>query len=130
MDEYIEREAAIRAIVEAVDSGLATMAEALAEILGDLPAAEVEPMKYGPPVEFPFIAMVEQSLQGGKMTPQSDQRFNGRYAVVYFNPKKWKIPLIDICGKKRYDREEAEVRMAELNSQEAEEALREEAENG
>lgn len=117
MAEYIEREKAIRAVVEAVDNGRATTAEDLEEILGNLPVAEVEPVKYGPPVAFPFIAMVEQSLQGGKMTPQRDQRFNGRYAVVYFDPKKWKIPLIDICGKKRYDRDEAEVRMAELKSQ-------------
>ena len=64
-------------------------------------------------VIFPFVAMVEQSLQGGKMTPMKDQKFNGRYAVVYRDPKKWAAPLIDICGKP-YDTEEAKARMAEL----------------
>lgn len=54
----------------------------------------------------PFVAMIEQSLSGGEMKPQRDQRFNGRYAVVYFDPKKWSSPLIDICGTP-YNREEA-----------------------
>ena len=44
----------------------------------------------------PFVAMVEQSLMNGEMKPERDQRFNGRYAVVYFDPEKWKVPLIDI----------------------------------
>ena len=64
-------------------------------------------------VELPFVAMVEQSLQDGKMKPMGDQKHNGRYAVVYVDHNKWKSPLIDICGKP-YDREEAEVRMAAL----------------
>lgn len=63
----------------------------------------------------PFIAMIEQSLSGGKMKPQRDQRFNGRYAVVYFDPKKWSSPLIDICGTP-YNREEAEERMKVLKT--------------
>ena len=63
----------------------------------------------------PFIAMIEQSLSGGKMKPQRDQRFNGRYAVVYFDPKKWSSPLIDICGTP-YNREEAEERMKVLKA--------------
>ena len=63
----------------------------------------------------PFVAMVEQSLQEGKMTPQGDQKHNGRYAVVYRDPKKWAAPLIDICGKP-YDTEEAKARMAALES--------------
>ena len=64
-------------------------------------------------VELPFVAMVEQSLQDGKMKPMGDQKHNGRYAVVYVDHNKWKSPLIDICGKP-YDREEAEARMAAL----------------
>ena len=50
-------------------------------------------------VELPFLAMVEQSLQDGKMKPMADQKHNGRYAVVYVDHNKWKSPLIDICGK-------------------------------
>ena len=64
-------------------------------------------------VELPFVAMVEQSLQDGKMKPMADQKHNGRYAVVYVDHNKWKSPLIDICGKP-YNREEAEKRMAAL----------------
>ena len=63
----------------------------------------------------PFVAMIEQSLSGGEMKPQRDQRFNGRYAVVYFDPKKWASPLIDICGTP-YNREEAEERMKVLKA--------------
>lgn len=63
----------------------------------------------------PFVAMIEQSLSGGEMKPQRDQRFNGRYAVVYFDPKKWSSPLIDICGTP-YNREEAEERMKVLKA--------------
>ena len=61
----------------------------------------------------PFVAMIERSLSGGEMKPQKDQKFNGRYAVVYFDPKKWSSPLIDICGTP-YNREEAEERMKAL----------------
>ena len=64
-------------------------------------------------VELPFVAMVEQSLQDGKMKPMGDQKHNGRYAVVYVDHNKWKSPLIDICGKP-YNREEAENRLAAL----------------
>lgn len=64
-------------------------------------------------VKLPFVAMVEQSLQDGKMKPMGDQKHNGRYAVVYVDRNKWKSPLIDICGKP-YSREEAEARMAVL----------------
>lgn len=64
-------------------------------------------------LKLPFVAMVEQSLQDGKMKPMADQKHNGRYAVVYVDRNKWKSPLIDICGKP-YDREEAEARMAAL----------------
>ena len=64
-------------------------------------------------VALPFVAMVEQSLQDGKMKPMGDQKHNGRYAVVYVDHNKWKSPLIDICGKP-YNREEAENRMAAL----------------
>ena len=64
-------------------------------------------------LELPFVAMVEQSLQDGKMKPMGDQKHNGRYAVVYVDHNKWKSPLIDICGKP-YNREEAENRMVAL----------------
>lgn len=85
--------------------------------------------KDGRLVVLPFVAMVEQSLQNGKMTPKQDQRFNGRYAVVYVDKKKWASPLIDICGK-HYDREEAEKRLVELTREEADAALKKrEAEN-
>ena len=63
----------------------------------------------------PFVAMIEQSLSGGEMKAQREQRFNGRYAVVYFDPKKWSSPLIDICGTP-YNREEAEERMKVLKA--------------
>ena len=64
-------------------------------------------------MEMPFIAMVEQSLQDGKMEPQRDQKFNGRYAVVYWDKDRWGCPLIDICGT-HYSKEEAEARLKEL----------------
>lgn len=46
-NEYIEREAAKRTIVEAVDNGLATTSADLAEILDELPTADVAPMRHG-----------------------------------------------------------------------------------
>lgn len=72
--------------------------------------------------QFPFVAMVEQSLQDGKMMPQKDQRLNGRYAVVYVDKKKWQSPLIDICGKP-YDRGQAEARMTTFTRAKTEAAL-------
>ncbi len=86
--------------------------------LRDLVQAE----KDGRLVVLPFVAMVEQSLQDGKMKPQRDQCLNGRYAVVYSDKKKWAAPLIDICGYP-YNREQAEARRAELTREEAEAAL-------
>lgn len=77
------------------------------------PQTAFRSIEQGQYIKMPFVAMVEQSLKGGKMTPQKNQSHNGRYAVVYSDPKKWKSPLIDICGK-HYDREEAEARMEEL----------------
>ena len=73
--------------------------------------------KNGRVTTFPFIAMVEQSLQDGKMTPQRDQKFNGRYAVVYVDPHKWNYPLIDICGR-AYNPDEAADRLAILSEAE------------
>ena len=72
----------------------------------------------------PFVAMVEQSLLNGQMKPERDQRFNGRYAVVYFDQEKWKAPLIDICGAP-YNKEEAEQRSQQLIRESAEKALEE-----
>ena len=80
-----------------------------ADHLRDLLQAEKE----GRLLELPFVAMVEQSLQDGKMKPMGDQKHNGRYAVVYVDHNKWKSPLIDICGKP-YNREEAENRMTAM----------------
>lgn len=78
----------------------------------------------------PFVAMVEQSLMNGEMKPERDQRFNGRYAVVYFDPEKWKVPLVDICGAP-YNKEEAEQRAQQLIREAAEKALeKEEKRNG
>lgn len=68
-------------------------------------------------VALPFVAMVEQSLQNGKMTPAQDQQFNGRFAVVYSATEGWECPLIDICGG-HYDREQADKRMAALAERE------------
>lgn len=66
-------------------------------------------------LRLPFIAMIERSLQDGVMKPQRDQTHNGRYAVVYRDPSKWKSPLIDICGT-HYNTQQAEVRCAELHN--------------
>lgn len=78
----------------------------------------------------PFVAMVEQSLMNGEMKPNKDQRFNGRYAVVYCKPQRWATPLIDICGTP-YNREEAEQRAQQLIRESAEKALeKEENRNG
>lgn len=74
-------------------------------------------------IELPFVAMIEKSMMNGEMKPEKDQRFNGRYAAVYYAPDKWKSPLIDICGN-AYNRDEAENRIQELKS-EAEQALKE-----
>lgn len=109
---------------------LASIGEAVAEItefdgvsidrLRELAQADKE----GRCVVLPLVAMIEQSLQNGKMTPRQDQRFNGRYAVVYVDKKKWGSPLIDICGMP-YNREQAESRRAELTREEAEKSIKE-----
>ena len=87
--------------------------EIVREIKTDRLRELVQAEQDGRLVELPFVAMVEQSLQDGKMKPMGDQKHNGRYAVVYVDHNKWKSPLIDICGKP-YNREEAENRMAAL----------------
>lgn len=78
----------------------------------------VQAEKAGRLVVLPFIAMIEQSLQDGEMKPYRDQRFNGRYAVVYSDKKKWAFPLIDICGT-HYDRAQAEARLPAVTIAEA-----------
>lgn len=85
-------------------------------------SALVKAQDEGRVVELPFVAMVEQSLQDGEMKPQRDQRFNGRYAVVYSGKGKWGCPLIDICGT-AYNSDQAEERKNELTCAEAEAAL-------
>ena len=77
--------------------------------------------KTGQLAEFPFIAMVEQSLRDGTMKPMSDQKHNGRYAVVY-KSERWTFPLIDICGTP-YNTEHAVERMREISREAAEAAL-------
>lgn len=67
-------------------------------------------------LRLPFVAMVEQSMQDGKMKPQKDQLFNGRYAAVYHS-SRWGCPLIDICGTP-YNSEQATKRVAALKEQE------------
>lgn len=100
---------------------------AAAEALGMSPdrlreLAQAE--KTGQLAKFPFIAMVEQSLRDGTMKPMSDQKHNGRYAVVY-KSERWTFPLIDICGTP-YNTEQAEQaveRMREISREAAEAAL-------
>ena len=77
--------------------------------------------KTGQLAKFPFIAMVEQSLRDGTMKPMSDQKHNGRYAVVY-KSERWTFPLIDICGTP-YNTEQAVERMREISREAAEVAL-------
>lgn len=79
--------------------------------------------KTGQLAKFPFIAMVEQSLRDGTMKPMSDQKHNGRYAVVY-KSERWTSPLIDICGTP-YNTEQAVERMHVVSREAAEAALKE-----
>lgn len=106
---------------------LAKQRDLYVDACGELPLKRIRELaqadKEGQCFIGPFVAMIEQSLSGGEMKPQRDQRFNGRYAVVYFDPKKWSSPLIDICGTP-YNREEAEERMKVLKA-----ALRREQED-
>lgn len=86
-------------------------------------AALKKAQENGKLVELPLVAMVEQCLVDGKFKVSAKaQAFNGRYAVVYTDPSKWGIPLIDICGSIPYRREEADARVIELKAQEEETA--------
>ena len=53
----------------------------------------------------------------------SDQKHNGRYAVVY-KSERWTSPFIDICGTP-YNTEQAVERMREISREAAEAALKE-----
>lgn len=64
--------------------------------------------------ELPAIAMINQHLVNGKFVSGNLQRHNGKYAVVYLDKSKWGTPLIDICGTKYYNQEEAQQRLEEL----------------
>lgn len=56
----------------------------------------------------PFIAMIEKTTVNGEFCKKrSEQKFNGRYCVVYEDKTKWETPLIDICGLQPYDKCEA-----------------------
>ena len=56
----------------------------------------------------PFVAMIEKTTVNGEFCKKrSEQKFNGRYCVVYEDKTKWETPLIDICGLTLYDKCEA-----------------------
>ena len=67
------------------------------EIIKEIPIDRLRELaqaeKTGQLAKFPFIAMVEQSLRDGAMKPMSDQKHNGRYAVVY-KSERWTSPFI------------------------------------
>ncbi len=66
-------------------------------------------------IELPFIAMIEQTIVNSKPNfTKSAASKNGMYCVVYFDPKKWGAPLIDICGKTHYRTDEANARILAL----------------
>lgn len=94
------------------------------EIIKEIPINRLRELaqaeKAGQLAKFPFIAMVEQSLRDGTMKPMSDQKHNGRYAVVY-KSERWTSPLIDICGTP-YNTEQAVERMREISREAAEAA--------
>lgn len=94
------------------------------EIIKEIPIDRLHELaqaeKAGQLAKFPFIAMVEQSLRDGTMKPMSDQKHNGRYAVVY-KSERWTSPLIDICGTP-YNTEQAVERMREISREAAEAA--------
>lgn len=66
------------------------------EIIKEIPINRLRELaqaeKTGQLAKFPFIAMVEQSLRDGTMKPMSDQKHNGRYAVVY-KSERWTVPF-------------------------------------
>lgn len=63
----------------------------------------------------PFIAMIERTTENGEFCKkQSEQKFNGRYCLVYEDKTKWGTPLIDICGTRLYNTEEAEKALEEM----------------
>ena len=97
------------------------------EIIKEIPINRLRELaqaeKTGQLAKFPFIAMVEQSLRDGTMKPMSDQKHNGRYAVVY-KSERWTSPLIDICGTP-YNTEQAVERMHVVSREAAEAALKE-----
>ena len=117
--ELMERPECCWGYIDELRMALASACKERDELKKQLHEAKSELLKYREAeqderlLELPFVAMVEQSLQDGKMKPMGDQKHNGRYAVVYVDHNKWKSPLIDICGKP-YKREEAENRMAAL----------------
>lgn len=67
----------------------------------------------------PFIAMIEQTTENGEFSKKKgEQKFNGRYCLVYEDKTKWGTPLIDICGTKQYNTEEAERALEEREKNE------------
>ena len=64
----------------------------------------------------PFIAMIERTTENGEFCKKkSEQKFNGRYCLVYEDKEKWGTPLIDICGTREYSTEEAENALKNIN---------------
>lgn len=63
----------------------------------------------------PFIAMIERTTEKGEFCKKkSEQKFNGRYCLVYEDKEKWGTPLIDICGTREYNAEEAEKALDDM----------------
>lgn len=67
--------------------------------------------------ELPFMVMIERVIKDGEMSKlKKDAAFNGRYAVVYFDKRRWSaMPLVDICGDVCYKPDECNNRINEIN---------------
>lgn len=77
--------------------------------------AELEDkIEAGKLVELPFIAMIDNLTEKGKIVPtKKAQAFNGRYCVVKIIDY-WKCPVIEVCSEDKFNREAAEARLKEL----------------
>lgn len=75
MAEYIEREGIKRAVVEAVDAGLAVTSGDLEEIMDDMPAADVAPVRHGR-WEYHLMPIACKCSACGYRTSNSALRYN------------------------------------------------------
>lgn len=66
-------------------------------------------------VELPCVAMVERFIKNGEFD-RYRTAYNGRYAVVYIDKKKWNCPLIDIT-EQSYNSEKAEEQIQVLKGE-------------